>query len=90
MAPSRRMKEKLFVLSLSNGKRKYLPTIFNVYLDADYCYRYGHTHTHTSDALLGVQSILCRAEVVLLILFPFFSCCCCCPFMFVNVEGVGG
>lgn len=81
-------RKKLFVLSLSNGKRKYLPTIFNVYLDADYCYRYGHTHT--SDALLGVQSIFCRAEVVLLILFPFFSCCCCCPFMFVNVEGVGG
>jgi hypothetical protein len=51
MAPSRRMKEKLFVLSLSNGKRKYLPTNFNVYLDADYCYRYGHTHTHTQVTL---------------------------------------
>lgn len=58
---------------MEKEKRKYLPTIFNVYLDADYCYRYGHTHTHTSDALLGVQSILCRAEVVLLILFLFLA-----------------
>lgn len=79
--PSRR------ILPFQMQKKKTFPQ-FSVYLDEDYCYWYGHTHTQVT--LLYVQSILCRAEVVLIRYYSlFFLACCCRPFMFVNVEGVG-